>query len=89
LGTIAALDLVVPSGGYLADAGPRMRQLFRERGFVIRPLGNVLYLMPPYCATAQDLARAFDAIDEVASIVTEAAPAKSRAGGIQNRPRKA
>ncbi|WKL22406.1 adenosylmethionine--8-amino-7-oxononanoate transaminase [Agrobacterium tumefaciens] len=81
-GTIAALDLAVPSGGYLAEAGPRMRKLFRERGLIIRPLGNVIYLMPPYCTTAQDLAHVFDAIDEVAAIVTEAMPANSRAAGI-------
>lgn len=68
-GTIAALDIVVPSGGYLAEAGPRMRRLFRERGLLIRPLGNVIYLMPPYCVTADDLGRAYDAIDEIASIV--------------------
>lgn len=68
-GTIAALDLVVPAGGYLAEVGPRMRRLFRERGFLIRPLGNVIYLMPPYCLTADELGRAYDAIDEVASIV--------------------
>lgn len=67
-GTIAALDLVVPAGGYLAEAGPRMRRLFRDRGLLIRPLGNVIYLMPPYCVTAVDLGRAYDAIDEVASI---------------------
>ncbi|WP_343314953.1 adenosylmethionine--8-amino-7-oxononanoate transaminase [Brucella sp. BE17] len=69
VGTIAALDLVVPSGGYLAEVGPHMRRLFRERGLVLRPLGNVLYLMPPYCTTAQDLTHTFDAIDEVASII--------------------
>lgn len=80
-GTIAALDLVVPAGGYLSEAGPRMRQLFRERGFLIRPLGNVLYLMPPYCSTADDLTRAFDVIDEVAGIVTRGVPAISRAAG--------
>lgn len=68
-GTIAALDLVVPAGGYLAEVGPRMRRLFRERGFLIRPLGNVIYLMPPYCLTADELGRAYDAIYEVASIV--------------------
>ncbi len=72
-GTITALDLVVPAGGYLAEAGPRMRKLFRERGLLIRPLGNVLYLMPPYCVTEQELANAYDAIDEVASIVLERA----------------
>ncbi len=70
-GTIAALDLAVPVGGYLASAGPRMRKLFRDRGLLIRPLGNVLYLMPPYCVTEQELARAYDAIDEVASLVLD------------------
>ena len=69
IGTIAALDLAVPEGGYLADAGPRMRRLFRERGLLVRPLGNVIYLMPPYCVSADEVARAYDAIDEVASIV--------------------
>ncbi|MDK1390101.1 adenosylmethionine--8-amino-7-oxononanoate transaminase [Sinorhizobium sp. 8-89] len=69
VGTIAALDLVVPAGGYLADVGPRMRKLFRERGLLIRPLGNVIYLMPPYCVTAGELGQAYDAIDEVASNV--------------------
>jgi len=72
-GTIAAVDLVVPTGGYLAEAGPRMRKLFRERGLLVRPLGNVVYLMPPYCVTAQELERAYDAIDEVASIVLKSA----------------
>ncbi|WFU12267.1 adenosylmethionine--8-amino-7-oxononanoate transaminase (plasmid) [Rhizobium sp. CB3090] len=70
-GTIAALDLAVPSSGYLAEAGPRMRKLFRERGLLVRPLGNVIYLMPPYCTTAGDIVAAYDAIDEVASIVLE------------------
>ena len=46
-----------------------MRKLFRERGLLIRPLGNVVYLMPPYCVNADELGHAYDAIDEVASIV--------------------
>jgi adenosylmethionine-8-amino-7-oxononanoate aminotransferase len=68
-GTIAALDLAVPSGGYLAEVGPRLRKLFRQRGLLLRPLGNVIYLMPPYCTAAGDIAAAYDAIDEVTSIV--------------------
>ncbi|OCJ09044.1 adenosylmethionine--8-amino-7-oxononanoate transaminase [Rhizobium sp. AC44/96] len=68
-GTIAALDLNVAAGGYLADVGPRMRKLFRERGLLIRPLGNVIYLMPPYCVSAAELTNVYDAIDEVASII--------------------
>ncbi|MGM4915590.1 adenosylmethionine--8-amino-7-oxononanoate transaminase [Rhizobium sp. 768_B6_N1_8] len=68
-GTIAALNLVVPEDGYLAEVGPRMRRLFRERGLLIRPLGNVLYLMPPYCVTSQEIDGTYEAIDEVASLV--------------------
>ncbi|WP_104666556.1 adenosylmethionine--8-amino-7-oxononanoate transaminase [Ensifer adhaerens] len=67
-GTIAALDLKVPAGGYLAEVGPRLKAFFRERGLLIRPLGNVIYLMPPYCITEDDLQRAYDAIDEAASL---------------------
>lgn len=66
-GTIAALDLDVPAAGYLAEVGPRLRAFFRERRLLIRPLGNVIYLMPPYCVGAQDLDRAYEAIDEAAS----------------------
>ncbi|HEY4276509.1 MAG TPA: adenosylmethionine--8-amino-7-oxononanoate transaminase [Rhizomicrobium sp.] len=70
-GTIAALDLVVPSAGYLAEIGPRLRKLFRARGLLIRPLGNVLYLMPPYCITEDEIERVYAAIDEVVSIALE------------------
>ncbi|OYR08439.1 adenosylmethionine--8-amino-7-oxononanoate transaminase [Brucella grignonensis] len=68
-GTIAALDLASPSSGYMAEVGPRLRQLFRERAILLRPLGNVIYLMPPYCTSAEELAATYDAIDEVASMV--------------------
>jgi adenosylmethionine-8-amino-7-oxononanoate aminotransferase len=66
-GTITALDLRVPAGGYLSDVGPRLRAFFRERKLLIRPLGNVIYLMPPYCVTAAELDLAYDAIDEAAA----------------------
>lgn len=66
-GTITALDLNVPAGGYLSEVGPRLRAFFRERKLLIRPLGNVIYLMPPYCVTSAELDRAYDAIDEAAA----------------------
>ncbi|MNE36045.1 L-Lysine-8-amino-7-oxononanoate aminotransferase [compost metagenome] len=69
-GTIAALDLASPSGGYMAEIGPRLRRLFRERAILLRPLGNVIYLMPPYCTSAEELAATYDAIDEVTSMVS-------------------
>jgi adenosylmethionine-8-amino-7-oxononanoate aminotransferase len=53
-GSIAAIELTVP-GGYLAQAGQRMRQKCLERGVLLRPLGNVLYALPPYCTSRQSL----------------------------------
>lgn len=64
MGTIAVIELAVSAGGYLADVGPKLRLFFRERGALIRPLGDVIYLMPPYCVTEADLDLAYDAIAE-------------------------
>ncbi|WP_024576204.1 MULTISPECIES: adenosylmethionine--8-amino-7-oxononanoate transaminase [unclassified Afipia] len=70
IGTIAALDIVAKDAGYLADIGPRLYRGFLARGLLIRPLGNTIYLMPPYCSTADDLDQAYSAIDDLTSEVT-------------------
>ncbi|MDI4663479.1 adenosylmethionine--8-amino-7-oxononanoate transaminase [Xanthobacter autotrophicus] len=62
LGTIAALDLVADDPGYLAGVGPRLAAFFRAEGLLVRPLGNTLYVMPPYCTTGEDLDRVYGAI---------------------------
>jgi len=72
-GTIAALDLAADTTGYLSEVGPRLRAFFRQRDLLIRPLGNVIYLMPPYCVTEADLDRAYNAIDEAADFIRSAA----------------
>ncbi|HEX7790247.1 MAG TPA: adenosylmethionine--8-amino-7-oxononanoate transaminase [Afipia sp.] len=69
IGTIAALDIVAKDAGYLADIGPRLYRGFLARGLLVRPLGNTVYIMPPYCSTANDLDLVYDAIDELAGEV--------------------
>jgi adenosylmethionine-8-amino-7-oxononanoate aminotransferase len=66
IGTIAALDIAAKDAGYLADIGPRLYRGFLVRGLLVRPLGNTIYIMPPYCSTASDLDLVYDAIDELA-----------------------
>ena len=66
IGTIAALDVVADDAGYLAGIGPRLYAGFLSRGFLVRPLGNTIYLMPPYCSTPDELDSVFDAISEIA-----------------------
>ncbi|QJW93320.1 adenosylmethionine--8-amino-7-oxononanoate transaminase [Frigoriglobus tundricola] len=60
-GTIAAVELDAP-GGYLADIGQRVRQLAINRGVLLRPLGPVVYAMPPLCTSDESLVRLADAI---------------------------
>ena len=66
LGTITALDLKVPDAGYLANVALQLSQFFQARGLLLRPLGNTIYVLPPYCVTAQELDLVYDAIQEAA-----------------------
>ncbi|MFZ2995692.1 adenosylmethionine--8-amino-7-oxononanoate transaminase [Sphingobium sp.] len=62
LGTIAAIDLMTGDAGYLSDLAPRLRAFFLDKGLLLRPLGNTIYMMPPYCTDAAQLDRLFTAI---------------------------
>jgi len=66
-GTIAALDLKVSDPGYLSGLGPALMAFFQERGLLLRPLGNTIYVMPPYCVTAAELDLVYNAILEAAA----------------------
>src|SRR3546814_19586877 len=55
LGTIAALDVAAPDGGYLSAIAPRLIAFFRDRGVLLRPLGNSVSVMPPSCITPHEL----------------------------------
>lgn len=68
LGTIAALDIVVSDSGYLSTLAPRLIAFYRDHGVLLRPLGNTVYVMPPYCITADELAQVWDSI--AASLAT-------------------
>ena len=63
LGTIAALDIVVPDSGYLSNLAPRLIAFYRDQGVLLRPLGNTVYVMPPYCITPDELAQVWGAIE--------------------------
>ncbi|MCK1296694.1 MULTISPECIES: adenosylmethionine--8-amino-7-oxononanoate transaminase [unclassified Bradyrhizobium] len=65
-GTITALDLKTGDGGYLADIGPKLQAFFNDRNLLLRPLGNTIYVMPPYCVTAADLDEIYAGISDAA-----------------------
>jgi adenosylmethionine-8-amino-7-oxononanoate aminotransferase len=55
------------AGGYLDRVGPGLGAEFIRRGLLLRPLGNVLYFMPPYCITDAEVDWALDQVEEVVS----------------------
>lgn len=64
-GTMAAFNMVAPAAQYGSLLSQSWRQRFLERGLLIRPLGEVIYLLPPYCITMEDLRNAYQCIAEV------------------------
>jgi len=61
-GTIMAFDLPLGEGSYKSEASEFLRDYFVKNGLNIRPLGPTIYLMPPYCITEDELARAYQEI---------------------------
>jgi adenosylmethionine---8-amino-7-oxononanoate aminotransferase len=54
-GTILAFDFVVNDNGYLSNIKNVIYNYFLSKNILIRPLGNVLYYVPPYCVSDDDL----------------------------------
>jgi adenosylmethionine-8-amino-7-oxononanoate aminotransferase len=62
LGTIGAIELRADDAGYLSAMRPKLYQFFLERGVLLRPLGNVIYVLPPYVISEAELNRVYDVI---------------------------
>jgi adenosylmethionine-8-amino-7-oxononanoate aminotransferase len=71
IGTITAVELTGRAGGYLDNVALSLRSKLLARGVLLRPLGNTVYVMPPYCATADELKSVYEnlaeAVDEVSA----------------------
>lgn len=54
IGGVGIVELESPSAGYLDHRGD-LSAAFLDRGLLLRPLGNVLYFMPPYVITESEV----------------------------------
>ncbi len=64
IGTISAFELKVEGkSGYWNQAGSVIKQLAKKSGVFLRPLGNVVYLLPPLCITDEQLEQCYQAIN--------------------------
>ncbi len=63
-GTIIAFEYREEKSHYLAHAGDKASNFLFKKGILIRPLGNIFYLLPPYCITREDLNYIYSVIEE-------------------------
>jgi len=64
IGTMGAIELVAEDAGYLSALRSKLYNFFLERGVLLRPLGNVVYVLPPYVIEPHELHRVYDVIVE-------------------------
>jgi adenosylmethionine-8-amino-7-oxononanoate aminotransferase len=62
LGTVAAFNL--GGAGYLSPVGADLTRFALERGVLLRPLGDVVYVLPPYCTTDAQLDHIYGVIND-------------------------
>ncbi|MFA6923944.1 MAG: adenosylmethionine--8-amino-7-oxononanoate transaminase [Bacteroidales bacterium] len=62
-GTIMALEIVTGENtSYVNSLKDKIYNFFIERGIILRPLGNVIYFMPPYCIKEEEIKFVYKAI---------------------------
>jgi adenosylmethionine-8-amino-7-oxononanoate aminotransferase len=63
-GTILAFEIKTEeTTHYLNEAGEGIAEYFIKKGILFRPLGNVFYILPPYCISDQDLEYIYSEIE--------------------------
>ena len=68
-GTILAMDFHNKNEtSYFNPVRDRLYDHFIEKGVLLRPLGNVIYIMPPYCITENELNTVYNAIESSVSL---------------------
>ena len=65
LGTIIAFEIrTKEETHYLNSLAEQISNFFISKGIILRPLGNIVYILPPYCIKDEDLDYIYSAIDE-------------------------
>lgn len=62
LGTILAFEITDGKDEYLNNISSMITEKCLQQGVYMRPLGNTVYLMPPYCTTADELNKIYETI---------------------------
>jgi len=65
LGTILAIEFKNDErADYFNSLSETLSQFFISKKMLLRPLGNVIYLIPPYCTKEEDLLPVYKALKD-------------------------
>ncbi len=70
LGAIGAITLG-NTASYFSQIGYVIRQLALQKNVLLRPLGNVIYTLPPYCVKDEELDHLFNTIEYLLNYLAE------------------
>lgn len=68
-GVILAMDIKDSTNGYLSGLSPRLYDFFLKHDILLRPMGNCVYVLPPYCITNEELEQIYNAIEDALETV--------------------
>lgn len=64
-GTILAFDIAVQNAGYTHSIKEVVTKKALEQKVYLRPLGNTVYIMPPYCIKEDELKKVFEVVTTI------------------------
>ncbi|HCL84197.1 MAG TPA: adenosylmethionine--8-amino-7-oxononanoate transaminase [Chitinophagaceae bacterium] len=71
MGTILAFELNTGKDEYINPLGPEIMRLALGQGIYLRPLGNTVYLMPPYCILPDQLRKIYRFILNLPDLISK------------------
>ena len=71
IGTVMALELKADNPGYFSDIKSKLYDFYLRKGVLLRPLGNVVYVLPPYVISTEELGYVYDVITESLDLVPQ------------------
>ncbi len=70
IGTIVAFDIITDGqSGYFNNISSYLKVEFLKRNVILRPLGNTVYILPPYCISNEQLQKVYNAIIDVLNLL--------------------
>ncbi len=66
-GTILAFEITLGKDEYLNSISTTITEMVMTKGVYLRPLGNTVYIMPPYCITESELQKTYEVTEWVLS----------------------